>query len=410
MRSYFSAHWDKVKKEPQNALIALIHFFFNTVGLPAPLTFTNILALFQVKTILQRRHLRYFLAFTLFSFVFGLVHFTNGVDTLEYLKTLFFFYLMLFTTIVVFKYVRNNKQNLPQLFTTASQFGLILFILSLIGMIVPIKNPMWIIHDFSMQAEIYRYRGLSYEPSFYALCLSPVFLYFLLRTIYINWFKNIGFAAITLVPLLATLSFGFFAIIAFSILVLVFFVLFYSKTIHRFFFIMGLSFLVLVVALLNFDNPVSNRFDRLLAGEDSSVKGRLTESYYLADQMLVDKSKWFGIGLGQIEIVGEKHIRGYYGYSKEEWPRMALPNASAETLATYGYLGLLLRLGVQFWLFFRFRVYRNYFSFSLFVFVFSYQLMGSFITSTVELTLWVLAVSPIFKEFDIKRSSKFKIL
>jgi hypothetical protein len=108
--------------------------------------------------------------------------------------------------------------------------------------------------------------------------------------------------------------------------------------------------------------------------------------------------------------VGEKHIRGYYGYSKEEWPRMALPNASAETLATYGYLGLLLRLGIQLWLFFKLRVYRNYFSLSLFVFVFTYQLMGSFITSTVELTLWILAVSPIFRELDIDRSSKFKIL
>jgi len=83
-----------------------------------------------------------------------------------------------------------------------------------------------------------------------------------------------------------------------------------------------------------------------------------------------------------------------------------LPNAAAETLAIFGVLGLIVRLGFQIALFFKFNIYKNYYQLILFCFLFVYQFMGSYVTSTGEYVLWVITFMPIFKGLKIAKSSK----
>ena len=212
----------------------------------------------------------------------------------------------------------------------------------------------------------------------------------------------------TLIPLLASLSFGFFGVLSIAAVYMIVFVLIKYRQIHKVYLAVAVILGIALSITLSFENMISKRVDKMLEGNDTSFNGRIAESYFLANEMIQDKSVFFGIGLGQIKILGEKHIRNYYGYAKEEWPVMTIPNASAETLAIYGFVGLFLRLAIQLILFVKLKVYQNYFSLYLFLFLFIYQLMGSFITSTTELTLWALVFVLPFKELNIKKRESIK--
>lgn len=272
---------------------------------------------------------------------------------------------------------------------------------------MPFESPFWKFHNFiSDGKEFYRYQGLTYEPSYYALIFSPILLYFLLKLLLFETKIYAAYFMAVSIPIIFTYSFGFFGVLLISLILSLLIIL----SIHRFFpkklILPFLAiFLSIGVIMLN-ENFLSKRIDVILEGKDTSINGRTYEAFYLSSRMAKEKSIWFGIGLGQIKVLGEKHIRVFYGYHKEKWPVVAIPNASAETLAIYGLSGLLLRLAFQLFLFIRFKVYNNYFNLTLFCFLFIYQFMGSYITSTTEYSLWVLAVLPIFKEFTITKPSK----
>ena len=117
------------------------------------------------------------------------------------------------------------------------------------------------------------------------------------------------------------------------------------------------------------------------------------------------KSIFFGTGLGQIKIMTKEVVGKYFHY----WgvlPRYDIPNAMGETLAIFGLVGVALRLFLEIWLFFKTRVFTNYYRLALFIFVFIYQFTGSFITNSVEYVIWVLAFSNVFEQFNIKRKNE----
>jgi hypothetical protein len=75
-----------------------------------------------------------------------------------------------------------------------------------------------------------------------------------------------------------------------------------------------------------------------------------------------------------------------------------LPNAIAETIATFGWIGLAVRLGLQVWLFWAARVWRNDWQTAMFLTMFVFQFGGSFLTNFAELSIWALAASPIVSQ------------
>ena len=92
-------------------------------------------------------------------------------------------------------------------------------------------------------------------------------------------------------------------------------------------------------------------------------------------------------------------IRDYYGYGLDT-TRVAIPNAAAETLAIFGWVGFALRILVECLLFLSTKVWSNYFRLLLFVFAFVYQFTGSFITNIAEYVIWIMAFTRVFVEFE----------
>jgi hypothetical protein len=84
----------------------------------------------------------------------------------------------------------------------------------------------------------------------------------------------------------------------------------------------------------------------------------------------------------------------------------SIPNAAAETLAIFGWAGLILRIGIELFFFFLTKVWTNYYRLLLFLFVFIYQFTGSFITNVAEYVIWILAFTNVFHQFDVKAGAK----
>jgi hypothetical protein len=159
---------------------------------------------------------------------------------------------------------------------------------------------------------------------------------------------------------------------------------------------------VLVIVLLIFPgNSIFLRFENILSGHDTSGKGRTSDAFILAGQILEKKSLAWGVGPGQIKILGGDIVRSYYLYDLD-YTDIAIPNAAAETLAIFGWVGFCVRIFIELSLFFYTKIWKNYYRLLLFLFIFLYQFTGSFITNIAEYVIWILAFTNAFPQFDVK--------
>jgi hypothetical protein len=149
-------------------------------------------------------------------------------------------------------------------------------------------------------------------------------------------------------------------------------------------------------------NTLFLRIGNIVTGHDTSGSGRTSNAFLLGGRILQLKNIFFGIGPGQIKIIGANIIKGYYNYPVD-YNVVTIPNATAETLVIFGYIGLAIRFSAEIFLFFYTRVWTNYYRLLLFSFIFLYQLTGSFITNLAEYAIWILAFTRGFHQFDVKR-------
>ena len=146
------------------------------------------------------------------------------------------------------------------------------------------------------------------------------------------------------------------------------------------------------------NNPIYLRIQNIFSGEDTSARGRTYEAFILANKIIAQKSMLWGIGPGQLKLDGRNIIIQYYQYLRIP-SVVRIPNACAETIVYFGYIGLALRLLLQISLFFSTRVYTNPYRMWLFLFVFIYQFTGSYITNIAEYMVWTMAFSAMFPEY-----------
>jgi hypothetical protein len=111
------------------------------------------------------------------------------------------------------------------------------------------------------------------------------------------------------------------------------------------------------------------------------------------------KSLYWGAGFGQTKHLAPDIAFIYDRYWADKGG--GLHNSFAETLATFGLIGVSIKLFLELYLFFKKRVYTNYYLLGLFLFIFVYQFTGSFITNVAEYVIWILIISRRFPEFDI---------
>jgi hypothetical protein len=206
------------------------------------------------------------------------------------------------------------------------------------------------------------------------------------------------------IPLLLSFSFGVLSGLLISGIILVFIYfrrIFSSKKRRRLLYsFIALILVTFLVAYFFFpDNLVFARVRNIFTGADTSARGRTYESFILANRVAETKSYLWGIGPGQLNLVGREIFVKFYSYSRIP-QTIRIPNACAETIACFGYIGLSIRLGLQLLLFFLTKTYRNPYRLWLFLFVFIYQFTGSYITNVAEYIIWILAFSNIFPEFS----------
>lgn len=390
-------------------LFLFIYFFVNSLFLPHGLLYTSLLLPFFWWYLHSNGVRRVGLLFILVLTPYFIVHLQEDIALKDYAQSS----VLLFSVVVFVRSAHlflSKTRNLSFLFRKLVETNLLFVGLGVLVLAIP---PLWWLFWSTEPIspgvpEFPRFRGFTYEPSYYSLIFVPFVVYYYHKYFFEgakNWFWTL--TAVT-IPLFLSLSFGVIFLVFSS---LAFISLFYSRTFWtspRFRNVVKLTAVLFAIGvffgLVVFpENPISLRIANIFAGLDSSFEGRTSDSFELAYLIASEKNLWFGVGLGQVKIVGHEIIVNYYNYQNaDEWT-VRLPNAVADTLATFGLSGVILRLLIITFLAFKTKVYANVYRMNLFLFAFVYQFTGSFIFNIVEYMLWAIAFSPAFSQFNFRQ-------
>lgn len=387
--------------------VAVLYFFFNSLFLPLGLLYTTLLApLFLVWVIIQKKptHLVPYLALT---FIFACIHFLNGVDPGYYLQS----YLILLTIFIFCVATRTwllKTESLRGLFKSLLLINAVLTVVALVLLAIPdLRDILWYNNAITNGVnDVWRLKMFTYEASYYSTVLAPLALYYCLRTFLLKPPRRWLAFFLVIIPLALSLSFGVILglLLAIGAVYLSDLRLLTEnkKTIsYLLLFVTAAALGIVILFKLNPENILFKRIANVLVGQDTSFRGRTTDSFFIAVEIARKKSLLFGCGPGQVKVLGIDILRRFYQSDIYTEANTSIPNAVAETLAVFGLAGVLLRFGIEFFFFFRTRAYRNYYRLSLFILAFFLQFTGSFITNVAEYVIWLLAFTPgLFPEFD----------
>lgn len=385
-------------------LTGILYLFFNSFLLPEGLLYTTLLTPFFFIHLLQRRGIWVYLGFLCLSLILAAVQYPDVQYFRDYVKSF-----VLIQCVAIFAintyYVIRETPDMQALFKVLASVNMVLLGFSLCCLFIPVLRPLtWF--EISMSEGlpvIPRLKMFTYEASYYSLIMVPLFAYYFLRRSLTG--GKTGILLITLAAsMLLSLSFGVLACLLLGI------VLVFACNLNELGRKINLNYLMLagtllaialvLVLWLNPDNQIFGRIRNIFSGKDASGKGRTTDSFVLAWNIAKMRSVSFGIGLGQLKIVGRDYIIQYYHYSLIP-AVIRIPNAVAETLNIYGLVGLVIRFAAIGYGFFKTRVWNNYYRLLLFIFIFIYQFTGSFLFNVAEYVIWALAFSPgLFPQFN----------
>ena len=390
---------------------ACLYFFFNSLALPFGLTYTALLApLFYIWILLIRKK-EILLPFIAILLPFMIIH----IAVVEpYTKSYTISFINLLAVYVSCQAVYTFLLVCKDIEKIFSRILVLNFIACLVA--IPLYFTPWFSLLWDQQVltggvgEMRRLRMFTYEPSYYALLFTPFFFFFLLQYFF-RQNKIPGGLLLMMLFLPYILSFSIGAMGAVMLSVFITWVIHFRKLtakrrIANAVITGGVIFtsVLLILVLFLRHNTIVRRIASILNGEDSSGKGRTLDAFLLAHKILQENNEYWGIGLGQVKIIGDDIIRNYYFYNMDI--TVTIPNAAAETLAIFGWTGFVLRILTEVVLFFYTRVWTNYYRLLLFFFIFIYQFTGSFITNIAEYVVWILAFTNSFPRFDAENNNK----
>lgn len=390
---------------------AVLYFFLNSLGLPFGLTYTVVITPFFYWWVLQTRKKEILLPFLILLFPFVFIHIifvgvNSGVYLISFLNLTAVY---IFCQTVYTFLIRCHNHEL--IFKRILIINFILCLIAIPFYFTSYSYFFWISQPLTEGIDDFeRLRLFTYEPSYYATLFVPFFFFFFLKIILNqNKINSWLLLPMILVPYILSFSLGVIAAILLSITV-VFIVYLRSLMVKRRILNLALITTIIVIpaiaAIILFfpNNTLMFRIENIISGHDSSGKGRTYDAFFLAVKILALKSSTWGIGLGQIKIIGAEIIKDFYLYSVD-YKTVAIPNATAETLTIFGFVGLFIRFGIETFLFFYTKVWKNYYRLLLFLFMFIYQFSGSFITNVAEYVIWIFAFTNVFKQFDVLQKS-----
>ncbi|HVY75126.1 MAG TPA: hypothetical protein VG890_09865 [Puia sp.] len=384
---------------------AILYFFLNSVFLPLGLLYTTLLTPVFLYWLYRENRLEYGWVFFALTIPLAVIHYVQGIDAAYYLKS----WLLLFSVFVFILTVRRFlqvTQSLQMIFRVLLTLNFYLVLIACVIFFFPgIRRLMWSVYDISSGLTKFpRLSLFTYEPSYYSTLLVPLAFYYYLKLIFFRY-PNRGLVLFMVtLPLLISFSLGVLLGITISFLLL------FASNIRSFLmkrrvaeYVMLSLFVVVLVLIALFlfypGNPLFLRIRNIFHGTDTSFKGRAFDSFSLALAVARVKNIFFGVGLGQLKVVGGEIWNTYYN-TVFNVNQIAIPNAVAETFALFGIAGLLIRFSLEAYFFFRTKPYTNYYRFGLFIYIFIYQFTGSYLFNIAEYVIWALAFSRVFEEFD----------
>lgn len=387
---------------------AWVYFFFNAIGLPFGLTWTALLGPFFYGWVLWKRKTEIILPFLAFFLPFLIAHVLLAETDLYSYTLTFCNLLLIYCFAQAFYTFLKTARDKEKILYRLLMINFIFCLIAIVFYFTPWSNIFWISQNITADVSSFRRLKLfTYEASYYALLFVPLFFYFGWQY-FLRQYRRNGtlLLVMLLLPLLLSFSIGIIAAIAAALFCT--FLLYQRNLLQRKRIVNSLlnifvltGFAIVFLYLFFPDNILFIRLENILAGEDSSGKGRTGDAFLLAMKIIKEKNEWWGIGPGQLKHEGEHIIRSYYLYYTGT--AVAIPNAAAETLLLFGWVGLSIRILLLVSLFFITKVYNNYFRLSLFVFMFIYQFTGSYITNPAEYVTWILAFTNVFHQFNVNR-------
>jgi len=390
---------------------AILYFFFNSVFLPLGLLYTSILTPFFLFWLYTQNRVQYGWIFFLLTIPLACIHYIQGIDLFYYVKS----WVLLFTVFVFILTIIRFLQvvhSLRTIFRVLLYINFVLVLIACVLFFIPqARHLMWSVYDVSKGLTKFpRLSLFTYEPSYYSTLLVPLAFYYYLKMILFKY-KHAGYVFFMVsLPLVISFSLGVILGTAISFLILFFSHIksFFMKKRVAEYCLAILLLAAVAVIILHYTypgNPLFLRIRNIFAGNDTSFKGRVFDSYHLALLVAREKSIYFGVGLGQLKLLGTEIWNTFYNtiFRVNE---IAIPNAVAETFAIYGIAGLLIRFSLEWYFFFRTKPYTNYYRLGLFIYIFIYQFTGSYLFNIAEYLIWALAFSQVFAEFDKKNILK----
>lgn len=393
-------------------LVSIVYLFFNSFLLPDGLLYTTLLTPFFFLNLLKKGGMKLYFIFFLITVVFAIFQLPDVAFIKDYIISFVVLQCAAIFTLNAFYYLQEESR-LNSVFKILATVNLFLLVLSILALLIPVvRSYFW--YEMAMSEGlplIPRLKMLTYEASYYSLIIMPVFSYYLLKKMLLN--SRSGILLISLcVAMLLSLSFGVLAGMLISIVLVYCFNLneLGRKINLNYIFLTGIVMAIGLFVLYRYypHNIFFERLRNISDGKDTSARGRTYESFDLAWGVAKMKSIWWGVGPGQLKHIGREYIIQYYTYSAIP-PVIRIPNAVAETLNIYGIAGVCIRFAIIIYLFFKTKVWQNYYRLLLFIFIFIYQFTGSFLVNIAEYILWILAFSKnLFPEFNRQHFIKSK--
>ena len=387
-------------------VVALLYFFVNGLFLPQGLLYTTLLTPILLLWTIRGGYRMPYAVFFAISIPYMLYHYTLNIDVGFYFRSLVMAFCSVVFAVAVHNFLRTVKHP-ERIFKSILLINAFLIPVALWSLLMPPINQLfWYYQPISPGITAFpRLQMMTYEASYYSFLFAPIWIYYTLRILSGDIKNKLLIAVLIFVPMTLSLSFGVIALFM-AVIAVIFFISFNTiiNTRKKLFWLFAGAFtsivLLLVIYKLFPHNPIYTRIDNILNAKDTSSRGRTKEALQIAYKVTQAKNSfWLGVGLGQIKIIAREIILKYYSYYQPgKWVR--IPNSMAETFAMYGVIAFYLRIAVEFFLFFKTKVYTNQFRLAIFLFVFIYSFTGSFMFNIVEWVFWVIAFSPFaFKQF-----------
>ena len=389
----------------------ILYFFLNNVLLPHGLLYTALLSPLFIYWIYKQHGIVSMLKWSLVFIIPIPFQLFQGVDMPVYLKStalVLTAYIFLFAAIRAVSFLNDAME---EVFKKVLAINSILLAIALLFLPFSSLRPVfWNSIPISPNIPPFpRLDMLAYEPSHYALLLSPVFIFFIIMAISGKLKHPFIYVIATLIPL--TLSFSFGIIGAIMIAVIIVLIIFRRSfpaaqlNVWIYCFIIGIA-LFIAISWFWPSNPLWLRITNIFAGADTSTKGRLFNSFMFAGDLIARHNMPFGVGPGQVKLLAHDLIINHYQYTGEFAEVVRIPNSMAEMLATYGIYGFVLKLFFEIYFFVKTKVYTNIYALGLFIFIFLYQFTGSFVVNVAELGIWALVYNYRPEVFQLKKGKR----